>query len=273
MHGKSDLFNEPRQGLEYWAAGGADVPDTPFKGIVTAHCPGSPQGFSPRDTGPHGCTLVSVSADGETRLRMIETDAIRWYRESIEVVAGNPRGEVQNQLRSRLRNLSEHDRPALVTWKLSGIGRFDSPFARSRQRAETLDWLQREFGYGSPSIWSTELELEPPHALRAEWCDEDSILGDYMRVVQNYQEADDKPIEVRSLIGDEELPRQVSSDTWLTDVFERDEVLREAAMLGLDLLRGDESLPHESAKANHSSQTQFVQQQVSHGPKTERNVA
>jgi hypothetical protein len=268
MHGKSDLFNEPRQGLEYWAAGGSDVPDSPFKGVVTAHCPGSPQGFSPRDTGPHGCTLVSVAADGETRLRMIETDAIRWYRESIEVVAGNPRGEAQNQLRSRLRSLAENDRPALVTWKLSGLGRFESSFVRLRQRTETLEWLQREFGYGSPAIWSIGLELEPPHALRAEWCDEDSILGDYMRVVQDYQEEDQKPIEVRSLIGDEELPGQVRSNTWLTDLVERDEVLRNAAMLGLDLLRGDESLPHESSLTSHAAQTLS-----SHGPKAERNVA
>lgn len=265
MHGKSDLFNEPRQGLEYWAAGGADVPDSPFKGVVTAHCPGSPQGFTPQDTGPHGCTLVSVSADGETRLRMIETDAIRWYRENIDVAGGNARGEVQNQLRSRLRNLTEVDRPALVTWKLGGIGRFDSSFARSRQRAETLDWLQREFGFGSPAIWSLGFDLEPPHALRAEWCDEDSILGDYMQVVRDYQEEDEKSIELRSLIGDESLPRQVGSETWLTDVFERDGVLREAAMLGLDLLRGDDnSLPHEST---------LTKGQSTQGPKSERNVA
>ena len=279
MHGKSDLFNEPRQGLEYWAAGGADVPDTPFKGIVTAHCPGSPQGFTPRDTGPHGCTLVSVAADGETRLRMIETDVVRWYRENIDVVAGNARGEVQNQLRSRLKSLAEHDRPALVTWKLSGIGRFDSSFARSIQRVETLNWLRREFGYGTPAVWSIGLDIEPPHALRAEWCEEDSILGDYMQVVRDYQEEDEKPIEVRSLIGDEELPRQVSSDTWLTDVFERDYVLREAAMLGLDLLRGDDSY---SAKVptpqSHASQTPTLQAppsqiQPSQGPKAERNVA
>lgn len=265
MHGKSDLFNEPRQGIEYWAAGGSDIPDTPFKGVVTAHCPGSPQGFTPTETGPHGCTLVSVAPDGETRLRMIETDAIRWYRENIDVVAGNARGEVQNQLRSRLRNLTEQDRPALVTWKLGGLGRFDSAFARDRQRVETLDWLQREFGFGTPAIWSIKLELEPPHALRAEWCDEDSILGDYMRVVQNYQEEDEKPIEVRSLIGDEALPSQVGSDTWLTDIFERDYVLREAAMLGLDLLRGEGSLPQDSASSKGGN--------ASHGPKAERTVA
>lgn len=277
MYGKSDLFNEPRQGLEYWAAGGSDVPDTPFKGIVTAHYPGAPQGFTPHDTGPHGCTLVSVAADGETRLRMIETDAVRWYRENIDVVAGNARGEVQNHLRSRLRSLAEHDRPALVNWKLSGIGRFDSSFARSRQRNETLDWLQREFGYGSPAIWSISLDLDPPHALRAEWCDEDSILGDYMQVVRNYQEEDEKPIEVRSLIGDETLPSQVGSETWLTDELERDYVLREAAMLGLDLLRGDESLPHEpssatkKASASHSPTSKATS--ASHGPKAERTVA
>ena len=131
-------------------------------------------------------------------------------------------------------------------WKLTGLGRFDSAFAQAKQRTDTLEWLRREFGYGSPPIWSVDLELEPPHALRADWCDEDSILGDYMRVVQNYQEDDDKPIELHSVIGDQRLPPQVASDTWLTDPLERDTLLREAAMQGLDLLNGDDALPHEA---------------------------
>jgi hypothetical protein len=91
------------------------------------------------------------------------------------------------------------------------------------------------------------LTLDPPHALRSEWCDEDSILGDYMRVVSDYQEHDERPIELRSLIGEDQLPGRLQSDSWLTDPFERDEVLRQAAMLGLDMLRGDDRLPHEAA--------------------------
>lgn len=247
LHERADLFNEPRQGIEYWAAGGSKVPDTPFNGLVTAHCPGSPQGFLPQDTGPHGCTLVSVSSEGETRLRMIETDAVRWFQEQINVVGGNARGEAQNELRSRIRTLSEADRPALVNWRLSGIGRFDSTFAQANKRAETIDWLRREYGFATPPVWSLSLNLDPPHALRAEWCEEDSILGDYMQVISGYQEEDEKPIELRSLIGDQQLPARARSDTWLTDPLERDAVLREATMHGLDLLRGDDRLPHETA--------------------------
>jgi hypothetical protein len=250
MHERADLFNEPRQGIEYWAAGGSTVPDTPFTGICTAHCPGSPQGFSPQDTGPHGCTLVSVSSDGETRLRMIETDAVRWYRENIDVLAGSARGEAQNELRSRMRSLVELDRPALVAWKLTGLGRFEGIYAQKKQRDETLDWLRREFGYGAPPIWSVNLQLDAPHALRAEWCDGDSILGDYMRVVSGYQEEDERPIELHSVIGDQRLPRQVLADNWLTDPFERDLVLREAALQGLDLLSGDDGLPHETLSSS-----------------------
>lgn len=246
MHERADLFNEPRQGIEYWAAGGSTVPDTPFNGTVTAHCPGSPQGFCPLETGPHGCTLVSVSSEGETRLRMVETDAVRWYQEQINVVGGAARGESQNELRSRIRTLAEYDRAALVNWRLSGIGRFDSVFAQAKQRAETLDWLRREYGFATPPIWSLSLDLDPPHALRAEWCEEDSILGDYMQAISDYQENDDKPIDLRSLIGDQQLPVRLRNETWLTDPLARDTVLREAAMHGLDLLRGDDRLPHEA---------------------------
>ena len=82
--------------------------------------------------------------------------------------------------------------------------------------------------------------------MRAEWCEQDSIMGDYMQVVNEYQAEDEKPIELHSVLGDQRLPRQVSSDTWLTDPIERDTLLREAAMLGLDLLSGEDGLPHES---------------------------
>ncbi|MBP87892.1 MAG: hypothetical protein CMJ64_14410 [Planctomycetaceae bacterium] len=250
LHERADLFNEPRQGIEYWAVGGSKVPDTPFSGIVTAHCPGSPQGFCPAETGNHGCTLVSVGSDGETRLRMIETDAVSWYQEQIDVAGGSARSEAHNELRSRVRTLAEQDQAALVNWQLSGIGRFDSPFAQSKQRTETLNWLRREYGFATPPIWSLSLNLDPPHALRAEWCEEDSIMGDYMRVVSGYQEHDERPIELRSLIGDHQLPARLQSETWLTDPFERDEVLRQAALLGLDLLRGDDRMPHETASSS-----------------------
>ena len=96
-----------------------------------------------------------------------------------------------------------------------------------------------------------------------------------MQVVRDYQEEDEQPIEVQSLIGDEALPRQVGSDTWLTDVVERDDVLREAAMLGLDLLRGDDTLPHESAlpAKGQSSQGLPSPPPSSPVPNAERNVA
>ena len=59
-------------GIDYWALGGNSARSTPLQ--IThdvAHYPGSPQGRTLHQTGPHGCTLVSVSDVGEFTLSPI----------------------------------------------------------------------------------------------------------------------------------------------------------------------------------------------------------
>ena len=72
------------------------------------------------------------------------------------------------------------------------------------------------------------------------WCEEDSILGDYLRVVQRYE----GEIKVELNLGDYtegQPPRELAELLVLDNKLVRDTVLREAAILGADLLRGDES--------------------------------
>jgi len=240
-----------KSGIRYWALGGASESETPSAGRCCIHLPGAPQGIASTEGGAHGCSLVHVSVDGEARVRSIPTDVVRWSVERIQVAAGAARETVHAELRSRLHALlSETPMPLLLSWKVSGLGRFDSRFARARCRDETLDWLRRQFGYGSPACWSVNFELEPPHALRAEWCEEDSILGDFMRVVRDFQDDPQRPLSLDPLLIERRLPPGIPATVLTAVSFEqRDELLNHAALIGLDLLRGDDALPHGQARS------------------------
>src|SRR5204863_1564870 len=72
--------------LAYWALGGVPSASTPLNLTNPpriAHASGSPQGRTPAETGPNGCTLVCADEAARIRLISLPTDAVRWHRERI----------------------------------------------------------------------------------------------------------------------------------------------------------------------------------------------
>jgi len=240
LHGQPEL--DSFQGaVSYWALGGVSG-STPLQSESVAHCAGQPQGLSPADCGPHGGTLVHVGPDNEIRTRMIETDAVRWCHERIAVANTISRSEIRAAFKSRLKNLTAvAKRPALIRWTITGEDRFDTLLADEPSRVELLDWLRDQFGEGSPPAWSISLELEPPDSLPQQWIEEDSILGDFLRVVKRYQDQPDEGLDLERFVLDQHVPPELATVMNLKDGSSRNQVLRDAAILGADLLRGDES--------------------------------
>ena len=61
----------------------------------------------------------------------METDVARFQNELLEIADGSGDRDVRSMIRSRLENkTSGQDRPRLVTWTLTGPGRFDTPLIR-----------------------------------------------------------------------------------------------------------------------------------------------
>lgn len=238
LPGHAEIRDE-REGVRYWAFGGQRAA-TPFEGRSLGHCPGTTQGTTPSETGLHGCALVHADADGSVRTRMLPTDAVRWCHERLPISLAASRQEVRQTLRSRIKHLAaEINRPTLVVWTLTGDNRFDSLFVQSEDRREMLEWLRTEFADATPPLWSVSLELEPPEELPADWCEEDSILGDYLRVVQKYESDPEARLQLDKDLpasAPPELARLLASE----DPSQRNQVLQDAALLGADLLRGDD---------------------------------
>ena len=120
-----------------------------------------------------------------------------------------------------------------------------SPFCRKirlalREKglaAELVSFLQAEFGKQPTPVWTSAIEVAPS-PLPAKLYDEDTILGDFLRSVRDHLADDDLPLDAEELLGDGRAADMVSAVLDVSRPAIRQAVLREAATLGFDLLRG-----------------------------------
>ena len=159
-------------------------------------------------------------------------------------------------LRQRARAVGEQSagRPTLVHWSLTDGDQAkdtssDQLAARLRQGgadAQLLNASSREFGTGTPSVWSIQLTAEPASRFPSGWYEEDTILGDLLRIVQQHQSDTTLPLNATSDGHLLELPDEFQHLLLAGGGPVRERVLRQVAALGVDLLRGDRVLSEEA---------------------------
>jgi hypothetical protein len=181
---------------------------------------------------------------------MVPTDVVRWHNERIELTSNMTQADLERILHDRTRHLSETNsgRQLLVTWKVAD-GEFltqpqGQPLAAHLRRGSLadalVDQLRRDFGMTSPGVWTVQLESTPPAELPAAWYEEDTILGDLLRLVRHYQEHDEEPLEVLSGPSSAApLTPELVEAVRISEPQQRQEILRRVAILGVDLLRGE----------------------------------
>src|SRR5262245_43726980 len=84
-NGHNDTQRLAEQLVDYWALGGHAQRETMGTAERIIHYAGSPQGRSPDDMGPHGATLVHISAERTIRTQFVPTDAVRWHTERVAI--------------------------------------------------------------------------------------------------------------------------------------------------------------------------------------------
>jgi exonuclease SbcD len=249
------------KGVDYWALGGERRHHVLLHGATTAVHAGSPQGRGPDDTDAHGAVLVELEC-GRTVTQLIETDLWRWRREQLQASELTSLEDVQAELTRRLQDIpvrTERFRSSsssssgsgsgsgfgwLLVWSIHCRGELAWRLHERKVHQRLLESLRQRAT--SDARWTMKIEIEPSE-LPAEWWDEDTVLGDFLRAVQRCQE---DPESWQGLAA------------YLPDVPERDEMLRclrdvddeqrqrlwhRVAAWGADLLHGEVDIERATA--------------------------
>ncbi len=239
---KSDgLEAYPTQGIHYWALGGRAERTTLFNSPGIAHYPGTPQGRSPAESSAHGCTVVHVDDQGRARITFIATNAMEWRHETLLIDSSTQRGSLEAMFSQRIHGLTEGSKTdLLVNWTIGGSGPLVAELRRGKLRGELLEWLRIEYGLSSPIVWTVGIELEWQNALPASLYEQETILGDFLRALRDIELDPQQSLNLESLLADGQAAGLFSQAVAIADPATRKRVLHEAALLGMELLGGDQ---------------------------------
>lgn len=228
--------------IHYWALGGRHKRKAVVTAPHAANYSGTPQGRCPDEDGPHGCTIVHVDEHGKIRTQALVTDAVRFHKEHVSLTAGLHRQDLDRLLNDRMKSLMAEvgDHPTLISWQIQSHGTLGGVPRNLELAAELTERLRRDFGSGNRPVWTVAVEFLPPKTLPKDYYEEDTILGDFLRLVRTYQAEQVGMVSIAALIPEHYLDSGLVSATELSDLEDREAVLRDVAMLGVDLLSGGE---------------------------------
>ena len=230
------------QELSYWALGGKPLRSTLFSTPQVAHYPGGPQGLHPAAGGAHGCTLVQVDEQAACRITLMPTDAVRWHQQRLTIEPSTTEEDLRALLRDQVQTLLESvsSRAVLAAWTIAGQGPLLSQLRRGALAGQLLGWLREEYRRTSPCVWTISVEAESTATLPAESYEQETILGDFLHQVRHYQMNDREPLYLDPYIHSRHQAGTLGDRLDLSAPETRRHVLGEAALLGADLLKGEE---------------------------------
>jgi DNA repair exonuclease SbcCD nuclease subunit len=234
-HVAHDLAGMEQEPVAYWALGGDHARRTLFASPGAAHYPGTPQGHTWQESGPRGATLVDVDDTGRARMVFQAVDAVRWVAQTVVLEPETDRAALAQRLREEVGRLAvaASDRAALVHFTLAGGGPVRAEIRRAGAAEELAAPLRDEFGHRDPPVWTVDIDVEPAAVFPAALYDQDSILGDYLRLLGDLQNEPPSAALEKLLPASAEAPGVAGVGR--SPVY----VMRRAAELGIDLLQGE----------------------------------
>jgi DNA repair exonuclease SbcCD nuclease subunit len=249
-HGTSDSAGHEGDRVHYMALGGRHQQQTVDHEPGLAHYCGTPQGRGPTETGPHGCTVVTVDDTGRAKTKFVATDVVRWIDQAIEVSASTRQEQLHERMVERLEKLkAQHPGIDLfIRWTVRGAGPLVNRLRPGGLADELLVDLRRQFGERSPVAWSVSITCDSPLSVPAEWYDQETCLGDFLREVREFELHDHMHMDLGQFLPDDVRNDSLAAVAAIETADERAALLCRAAKLGVDLLtlpleEGD--IPHE----------------------------
>jgi DNA repair protein SbcD/Mre11 len=236
-HGTSDSAGHEGDRVHYMALGGRHLQQTVDHEPGLAHYCGTPQGRGPTETGPHGCSVVTVDETGRAKTKFVATDVVRWLEQSLEVSATMRSEQLHDRMVERMEKLiAQHAGiDLLVRWTIRGAGPLVNRLRPNGLADELLMDLRRQFGEKSTSAWSVSIQCDSPLSAPAEWYDQETCLGDFLREIRDF-EAHEHELDLRQFLPEDARDDVLADIANVEDDGERVAVLCRAAKLGVDLL-------------------------------------
>jgi hypothetical protein len=241
----------PAIGNRYWAYGGSPQPVTAlaeFNRRCVIHCAGTPQGRRPQDAGARGCTMVHVldranlDEQNQIHLSPIATDVVRWHEERIVLpapvdIADFDQAELERRLHEQMRAsiAAAAGRMLLIRWHILGSHLATGSLNGSALAAELLSMLRTEYGFRETPAWSVSLTMVPPD-LPASWGEQQTLRGEFLRRLQELETANADGPGLDRFLSERQLAGPLAQCVELADTTARANVLRQAAILGAELL-------------------------------------
>lgn len=239
-HGIADSEDLASEHADYWALGGKHQSDILRTDEPAIRYCGSPQGRSMQEPGEHGFVLVDVDAQQNLQIHSIGIDIVRYSTQEIDADDVALGRDLRQLLAKRVARVQSEGagRHVLVKWRVH-LDLENASLVGPSALEDLLAWLRREFGHGSPSCWSTDIEILPPKQLPSKWKEEDTILGDFLRTAAEYRKDASKNIKIKNIV-DSETP---GANIWHSMLAVGGEststqTLDKSTLLGVDLLRG-----------------------------------
>ncbi|MBC19873.1 MAG: hypothetical protein CMJ74_06395 [Planctomycetaceae bacterium] len=223
----------------YWALGGVHLRET-FSRNPTMHYAGTPQGRSPAESGPRGCTLVEIDSEGLVQTSPIVTDAVRWNTFSLSLDPDTSQESLYGMIQSQIARgiVDAASRPLLATWNIAGSG----SLVRSLQKADAKKKLLEDLNavdYGGASVWHVAVEAQPAE-YPAAWYEEETILGEFLRSLRQLQNEGIDSSDWEKYLPCGNLGAQVAARLKSEQNSDSSLAIKRAADLGVHLLSGED---------------------------------
>ncbi|AIQ46448.1 metallophosphoesterase [Paenibacillus sp. FSL R7-0273] len=237
------------RGFDYWALGHIHKRSILHESPPIVY-PGNTQGRSVKETGPKGCYIVDVNAEGHAELQFHELDTVRWQVREIPIDGLADEAEWTGAVEQAIEDIRE-ELPFLmsvVRFRLTGRGNVHRILSEKGAAADLLSELQRREAVRAGRqafaglVWTEGFSVETGLPVdRERLLQEDSFLGELLRLSGRSAESADGLEELLSaalkpLLENRELRRLLAA---MPEADKR-EWLRSAEELGITLLSGAE---------------------------------
>jgi DNA repair exonuclease SbcCD nuclease subunit len=237
-YGELDAEDISKSPVQYWALGGRHQPNRKQSAGKFAVYPGTSQSRTPAESGAFGCLLVQIDSVGTVHTTDLFTDSIRWQKQKISASNDLSKEELKNLFADvGLSIVSDaKEQTVLIQWLLNAPAELNATIRQNGWLEDVTAYLRNEFGQSRPGIWTLSIDTVG-NPLPKSLYEEDTILGDFLRNVNQTRNQTAQSLNLHAYYGDN------TSDEIMLAAVQMDEerrqaVLDAAAQMGVAHLSG-----------------------------------